>query len=124
MALTGEILGNEDVARPETSHGAVADLDVDGSGEREDGVAPGRVVPGVRARWREAADHHPAARQQLRRLRRFVLAGEAWLDVLEVRLAVRTGVDAEDGHHVLLEAASRGCGALSFPISAGHARPR
>ena len=44
MALPRRVLGDQDVARTEPLHRAVADLDVDGSGEREHRIAPANIV--------------------------------------------------------------------------------
>src|SRR5688500_9311072 len=98
VALAGEILGDEDVARRQPADGAVADLDVDGAREREHRVVPGRVVPGIDALGIEAADDDAAAGDQLARRRLIAARLEPRLDVLEVRLAVRTRVEADDGH--------------------------
>ena len=98
MALTGQVLGDQDVPRAETAHRAVADLDVDRAAQREHRRAARRVVPGIRPRRCEAADDDAAARDQLRALGAVVDRLEARLDVLEVRLAVGTRVDPDDRH--------------------------
>src|SRR6267378_500459 len=109
VALASEIFGDEDVAGTEAAHGAVADLDIDGAREREDRGAPGRVVPGIGSSGLEAADDDAAAGNQLCALRLVAARLEFRHDLLEVRLAVGTGVDADDGHEDLpaLKVASR-----------------
>src|SRR5262245_20056959 len=98
VALPGEVLGDQDVARSEPAHRPVADLDVDGAGQREYRIAAGRVMPRVRARRREAADDDAAARDQLSALGLIAPRLEAWLDLLEMRLPVGTREDPNDGH--------------------------
>ena len=44
VPMSGGIIGEHDIARSETSYRAVADLDFDVSGERNDILAPRRVV--------------------------------------------------------------------------------
>ena len=97
-------LGDQDVAGAEPADGTVADLDVDGAGEREDGVAPRRVMPGVGALGLEAADDDAAAGDQLGGLGLVAARLEPGLDVLEVRRAVQARVDADDRHGRLLGA--------------------
>src|SRR5947207_1261138 len=98
VALAGAVFGDQNVAATEPTHGAIADFDVDSAGEREDRVPARRVVPGIGALGLEAAHDDAAARNQLRALRLITERIELRLDVLEVGLAVGTGVDADDPH--------------------------
>src|SRR4029453_3951242 len=93
VPLAGQVLGDEDVARPEPLDRPIADLDVDAAGEGEDGVATGRVVRRVGARGLEAADDDAAARDQLGRFRAVTPRLPAGLDLLEVGLSVAARVD-------------------------------
>src|SRR5439155_2581496 len=102
VALARQIFGDQDVARAEPSHGAVADLDVDRAGEREHRRAPRRMMPGVRSLRLEAADDDAAAGDQLRALGLVAPRLELRLDVLEVGLAVGPCVDPDDRHVSLL----------------------
>src|SRR5439155_18282698 len=98
VPLSGQVFGDQDVAGPEALHGAVADLDVDRAREREHGVAPRRVVPGIRARRLESPDHDPGARDQLGGLGLIAARLELRVELFEVRLPVRARIDADDGH--------------------------
>src|SRR3989442_1274995 len=98
VALTGEVFGDQNVARAQPAHGAVADLDVDRSREREDRRPSRRVVPRIAALRIEPADDDAAAGDQLPALGLIAARREARLDLLEVRLAVRARVDADDRH--------------------------
>src|SRR5437867_673168 len=98
VALAGPILRDEDVAGAEAPHGAVADLDVHRSRQREHGVAARRVVPGIGAPRIEAAHDDATAGNQLRGLGLVAARLEAQLHVIVVRLAVGTAVDANDCH--------------------------
>src|SRR4029453_9933611 len=98
VTLAGQVLGNQDIARAETPDGPVADLDVHRPGEREYRCAPRRVVPGIGSSRLEAADDYTAAGNQLRALRLVTARLEFGHDLLEVRLAVGTGANTDDGH--------------------------
>src|SRR5262245_59650753 len=100
MSLTSPILGDQDVAGAETPHGAVADLDVDGAREREYRGPAGRVMPRIGSCRIEATHDDAASGNQLRSLGLVAERFPARLDVLEVRLAVGTRVDANDRHVV------------------------
>jgi hypothetical protein len=84
VALSGGVLGNQDVAGAEAAHSAITDLDVDRAGEREHRDAPGRVMPRVRPCPLEASDHDAASGNQLRALRLIAERLEARRDLLEV----------------------------------------
>src|SRR5215470_381396 len=98
MALTGEVFGDQDVARAEALHGAVADLDIHRARQREDRVTPGRVVPRIGALGLEAAHDDPAAGNQLGALRLVTERLPLRHDLLEMRLVVGTRVDVDDRH--------------------------
>src|SRR5947208_13557262 len=98
VALAGDVFGDQDVAGTESADGAVADFDIDGAREREDCRAAGRVVPGIGSSRLEAANDDAAARDQFGALGLVAARPELRHDLLEVRLAVGTGVDADDGH--------------------------
>ena len=98
MPLARQIFSDENVAGPEPSDGAVADLDVDRAGQREHRVAAGRVVPGIRPRRLEPPNDDAAARDQLRALGLVALRLERRMDVLEVGRAVASCIDPNDGH--------------------------
>src|SRR5262249_10807823 len=98
VPLPRRILRDEDVTHAEALHRAVADLDVDGAGEREDRVTSGRVMPRVGALRVEAADDDAAAWNQLGRLGLITTRLELRRDLLEMRLAVSASVDANDRH--------------------------
>ena len=84
MPLPRRVLGDQDVARAEPLHGAIADLDVDPAREREHRVTPGRVVPGIGALRVEAADDDAAPGNQLGGLRLVATRLELRRDLLEV----------------------------------------
>src|SRR5207245_11731491 len=65
VALTGEVLGDQDVAGAQPAHGAVADLDVDRPAEREHRRPSRRVVPRIAALRIEPADDDAAAGARL-----------------------------------------------------------
>src|SRR4029450_12160584 len=96
----GEVFGDQDVARAQPPHRAVTDLDVDRAAEGEHGRAAGRVMPGIRPVRVEAADDDAAAGNQLGSRRLVAARLELRYDLLEVRLTVGTGVDANDGHGI------------------------
>src|SRR5437867_1705956 len=98
VALTGEVLGDQDVAGAQPAHGAVADLDVDRPAEREHRRPSRRVVPRIAALRIEPADDDAAAGNQLPAVGLITARREARRDLLEVRLPVRARVDADDGH--------------------------
>src|SRR5437667_3258796 len=98
VALTGEVLGDQDIAWAQPAHGAVADLDVDRPAEREHRRPSRRVVPRIAALRIEPADDDAAAGNQLPAVGLITARREARPDLLEVRLPVRARVDAGDGH--------------------------
>src|SRR5258705_11676477 len=98
VALTGEVLGDQDVAGAQPAHGTVADLDVDRPAEREHRRPSRRVVPRIAALRIEPADDDTAAGNQLPAVGLITARREARRDLLEVRFAVRARVDADDGH--------------------------
>jgi hypothetical protein len=59
VAMSGGIIGEHDIARSETSYRTVADLDFDVSGERNDILAPRRVVKITQMSCRRAAKEDP-----------------------------------------------------------------
>src|SRR3989441_5971732 len=98
VALTRQVFGDQDVPGAQPAHGAVADLDVDRSAEREHRRPSRRVVPRVAALRIEPADDDAAARSQFAAFGLIASRREARRDLLEVRLTVRACVDADDGH--------------------------
>src|SRR5262249_35499942 len=98
VPLPRQILGDQDVARAESAHRPVPNLDIDRAREREYGVAAGRVVPWVRACRLETAHDDAAAGNQLGGLGLVTARLEFRHDLLEVRLTVGTGMDSDDGH--------------------------
>src|SRR5437879_3760140 len=98
VALTGEVLGDQDIAWAQPAHGAVADLDVDRPAEREHRRPSRRVVPRIAALRIEPADDDAAAGDQLAAVGLITARREARRDLLEVRFPVRARVDADDGH--------------------------
>src|SRR5262245_12815780 len=98
VALTGEVLRDQDVAGAQPAHGAVADLDVDRAAEREHRRPSRRVVPRIAALRIELPDDDAAAGNQLPAVGLITARCEARRDLLEVRFPVRARVDADDGH--------------------------
>src|SRR5215472_12596722 len=98
VTLAGEVLSDEDVAGAQPTHGAVADLDVHRARQHEHRGSTRRMMPGVGSRRLEPAEGNPAAGNQLGALGAVAARFEAWMDLVEVRLAVRSRVDANDGH--------------------------
>src|SRR5215467_2898257 len=98
VTLAGEVLGEEDVAGAEPSHGAVTNLDVHCARQREHCSSTGRMMPRVGSRCLEPADGDPAAGNQLGALGAVASRFEPRMDLLEVRLAVGSRVDANNGH--------------------------
>src|SRR5262249_39662397 len=100
---------DQDVTRAEPAHRPVADLDVDRAREREHRVAARGVMPRVGPCRLEAPDDDAAAGNQFRGFGLVTARLELPHDLLEVRLAVGAGVDADDGHWDLpaLKVASR-----------------
>lgn len=66
VAMAGGIVGEHDIARPETLHRTVASLDFDVSGERNDILAPRRVVKITQMGCRRATKDDPMRRLELR----------------------------------------------------------
>ena len=91
VPLTGQVLGDQDVAWAEPPHGAVPDLDVNRAGEGEHGVPAWCVMPRVGSRRLEASDDDAAVGNQLRGLGLVAARLELGHDLLEMRLAVGAG---------------------------------
>ena len=97
--MAGGIVRKHDVAGPETSHRAVAGLDLDLSGERNDILAPWRRVIIAPMGWRHATKDDPVHRLKLGN---FHVSPEVEfnLKVFEMRFVVRSGVYSNDLHEL------------------------
>ena len=97
--MAGGIVRKHDVAGPEASHRAVAGLDLDLSGERNDILAPWRRVIIAPMGWRHATKDNPVHRLKLGY---FHVSSEIEfnLKVFEMGFVVRSGVYSNDLHEL------------------------
>jgi hypothetical protein len=97
VAMTGGIVREHNIARPETSHRTVAGFDLDLSGECDDILATRRRVIIAPMGWRHAPKEHPMCRLKLGN---FHMSTEVEfnVDFFEVRFIVRAGVKSNDLH--------------------------
>jgi len=89
MAPAGGVICQKDIAGTEASLGAIADLVFTLTGQ-VDHVRPSRrAMPVVESAWRSVAKNDALPRLKLFKLH---------LDLFEMRVAVRSGVDSRDFH--------------------------
>jgi hypothetical protein len=97
VAMPGGIVGEHDVSWSKTFYRTVAGFNLDLSSERDDVLAPRRVVKIAKMSRRRSTEDNP-----MRRLERgnFHMADQIklYVDVFEVRLVVRSRVKPDDLH--------------------------
>src|SRR4051794_2470657 len=97
VALSGGVVGEQHIARPEAAHRSIPELDLHRAAQRDDELAPWRRVEVDGSAGRSAPEDHASRRYEPGEpaVLRLVLGD---LEVLEVRLAVVAGVDPRHLH--------------------------
>jgi hypothetical protein len=97
VTMSGGIIGEHNITRPETPYRTVADLDFDMSGKRNDVLAPRRVVKIAQMARRRATKENPMRGLELGY---FHMSMQVKFNIyfFEVRFVVGAGVKSNDLH--------------------------